>query len=68
MQGVVQVHILIDRGGHLITSEVARSSGFALLDEEALEILKRAAPLPPLPVAMPGETLHLSIPIRFRIQ
>jgi periplasmic protein TonB len=68
MQGVVQVHILIDRGGRLITSEVARSSGFALLDEEALEILKRAAPLPPLPVAMQGETLHLSIPIRFRIQ
>jgi len=48
MQGVVQVSISIDRGGRLMSSQVSRSSGFAPLDEEALEILKRASPLPPL--------------------
>jgi protein TonB len=68
MQGVVEVRIVIDRGGQLMATEVGRSSGFALLDQEALEILKRASPLPPLPVAVQGETLHLTIPIRFRIQ
>ena len=68
MQGVVQVRILIDRGGRLMSSEIAGSSGSALLDEEALEILKRASPLPPLPVGVQGETLNLNIPIRFRIK
>lgn len=68
MQGVVRVRILIDRGGRLMTSEVVGSSGSALLDEEALEILKRASPLPRLPVGVQGETLSLNIPIRFRIK
>jgi len=68
MQGVVQVSISIDRGGRLMSSQVSRSSGFAPLDEEALEILKRASPLPPLPVSVQGATLHLNIPIRFRFQ
>src|SRR5262245_8635484 len=67
-QGVVQVRILIDRGGRLMSSEVVGSSGSQLLDEEALEILKRASPLPPLPVGVQGETLNLNIPIRFRIK
>ena len=68
MQGVVQVRVLIDRGGRLMSSEIAGSSGSALLDEEALDILKRASPLPPLPVGVQGETLNLNIPIRFRIK
>ena len=68
MQGVVQVHIEIDRGGRLLSSEIVRSSGHALLDEEALEILKRATPLPAVPVGMQGETFDFRIPIGFRIK
>jgi len=67
-QGVVQVRILIDRGGRLLSSQIVGSSGSELLDDEALEILKRAAPLPAIPVGVQGETLTLNIPIRFRIK
>jgi protein TonB len=67
-QGDVHVRFSMDRSGQLTASQVARSSGFALLDEEALELLKRASPLPRPPVAMPGETLELIVPIRFRIK
>ena len=68
MQGVVHVRFSMDRSGQLTASQVARSSGFALLDEEALESLKRASPLPRPPVAVHGETLNLNVPIRFRIK
>ena len=46
MQGDVNVRFSMDRSGQLMASQVVRSSGFALLDEEALELLKRASPLP----------------------
>ena len=67
-QGDVHVRFSMDRSGQLMASQVARSSGFALLDEEALELLKRASPLPRPPLAMQGETLELIVPIRFRIK
>ena len=52
MQGDVHVRFSIDRSGQLTASQIARSSGFPLLDEEALALLKRASPLPRPPVAM----------------
>ena len=67
-QGDVHVRFSMDRSGQLMASQVARSSGFTLLDEEAIELLKRASPLPRAPVGMPGETLELIVPIRFRIK
>lgn len=65
VQGIVTVRFFMDRSGQLLTSQVAHSSGFPLLDEEALQLLKRASPLPRPPVALPGETLEFNIPIRF---
>ena len=68
VQGVVTVNFLMDRSGQVLTSQVARSSGFPTLDEQALQMLKRASPLPRPPVALPGEILEFNIPIRFRFQ
>lgn len=65
VEGIVTVRFSMDRSGQLLTSQVVHSSGFSLLDAEALEWLKRASPLPRPPVALPGETLEWNIPIRF---
>jgi protein TonB len=65
-QGVAQVSFTIDRQGHVIESSVVRSSGVADLDEEALALLQRTQPFPPLPAReVDGERVTLTVPIRF---
>ena len=66
--GVVQVFFSLDRQGHLVDSRVVRSSGVAVLDEEALALLRRAQPLPPPPPEFPGEPVTLIVPIRFNLK
>jgi periplasmic protein TonB len=59
----------MDRQGHLIESHIARSSGVADLEEEALALLQRAQPFPPLPGdRVNGEQINLSVPIRFKLK
>ena len=66
MQGIVHVRFAMDRSGQLTASQVVRSSGFPLLDEEVIELLKRASPLPRPPTALPGELLELIVPVKFQ--
>jgi protein TonB len=51
----------------LIDSRVERSSGVSELDEEALALLHRVQPFPPLPPELPGERVNLTVPIRFNL-
>ena len=48
-QGTPSVSFSIDRSGRLLSSRLARSSGYPALDQEALAILRRAPALPPAP-------------------
>src|SRR5262245_28344772 len=47
--GKVMLQFEIDRSGRLLKASVKESSGIADLDHAALEMLKRASPLPPPP-------------------
>ena len=68
-QAVAKVSFTMDRQGHLIESHIARSSGVADLEEEALALLQRAQPFPPLPGdRVNGEQINLSVPIRFKLK
>jgi len=68
-QGTVQVAFTIDRQGHVIDSHIVSSSGAPELDEEALALLKRAQPFPPLPAkAGGGDRVNLTVPIRFSLR
>ena len=49
VQGVVSLAFTIDRHGNVTSSRIVKSSGSALLDAEALDLIKRAAPLPAPP-------------------
>ena len=55
----------IDRHGDLVSSRIVKSSGSALLDAEALDLIKRAAPLPPPPAEIADSELSFVVPIRF---
>jgi periplasmic protein TonB len=58
----------MDRAGHVLSFQVARSSGWADLDNEARALILRAQPLPSVPKDYPGETLDLIVPIVFSLR
>jgi protein TonB len=63
--GVTNLSFSIDRQGHVLNSQIIKSSGSAVLDAEALSLMTRAAPLPPPPAAVPDTDLTFVLPIRF---
>ena len=67
-QGITQLFFNLDRQGRLIDSRVVRSSGTAVLDQEALALLRRAQPFPPPPPELTGDRVGVSVPIRFNLK
>jgi protein TonB len=66
-QGTAHVAFTLDRQGRVLASRLIKSSGSAVLDQEALEWPKRAQPFPPPPpeVLNGGEKVDRSVPYRF---
>ena len=64
--GIVTVSFTMNRQGRLVRAVIAKGSGYEALDEAAIDMLKRANPLPAPPDAMVGETFEFAIPVRFR--
>lgn len=65
--GTVEVAFVIDRQGHLVSSELLSRTPFPLLNREALALLKRAVPFPPVPDTLTDDQLHWELPIHFRL-
>lgn len=63
--GVVQLAFSVDRSGGVHNARVVRSSGSSALDQAALSLVARAAPLPPPPPERPGAQIAISVPIRY---
>jgi protein TonB len=51
-----------------VASRIVQTSGFASLDRETIDTVRRAEPFPPPPPNMPGETFEFTVPIRFKIR
>jgi protein TonB len=58
----------MNREGALLSARLDRSTGFPVLDAEALALFERAAPLPGLPKSVPGETVEIVVPVEFFIR
>ena len=67
LAGDVQIVFSMDRSGRVLRSRIHHSSGSTLLDGEAMELFKRASPLPLPPPAVQGEILEYRMPIQFRM-
>jgi protein TonB len=68
VEGIVSIEFTLDRSGQILSSRVAHSSGSAVLDEEAVALLRRATPLPTPPQDVPPEGFSLVLPIHFRMR
>jgi protein TonB len=64
-EGVVYVHFTLSRDGRVLAARIATPTGVASLDQEGLDLLQRAQPLPPFPPDQPGEAMELVVPIQF---
>ena len=66
-QGVVLLHFVMDAQGRVSSFEIAKTSGYKELDNEALALIQRAQPLPPLPADYPTRLLDAVVPIEFSL-
>jgi periplasmic protein TonB len=67
-QGVVLLSFSLDRSGHVLAHSIARSSGYADLDNEVMAMIMRAEPLPPFPASMLQPRIDLTVPIHFSLR
>jgi periplasmic protein TonB len=66
-EGTPVVRFTMTRTGKVLSYRLENGSGHELLDHEALALIERAQPLPPLPDEMPQATIELVLPVRFQL-
>jgi protein TonB len=64
-RGITQIAFSVNRTGQVVRTRVVSSSGSAVLDQAAVEIIKRADPFPAPPAELPGDEISISVPISF---
>ncbi|HIE5095364.1 TPA: energy transducer TonB [Stenotrophomonas maltophilia] len=64
-QGVVYVRFAVARDGVVSALGLGRSSGFALLDQETLDTVRRASPVPAPPAEVAGDPVEVMVPVSF---
>ena len=67
-KGVVELAFSIDRNGHVISSRIVKSSGYATLDQETIATVRRAQPFPVPPTDLDGEKFDFTVPVKFNIR
>jgi protein TonB len=66
--GTVELAFSLDRQGRVTATRIAKSSGFTVLDEATLDLVRRSQPFPPPPPEMAGAEVNLSVPIRYNFR
>ena len=64
-QGKVEVRLVIGENGRTKTASIRSSSGHDVLDRQALDMVKKAKPLTPIPAALRGREFTVDIPVIF---
>jgi protein TonB len=66
-RGSLVVSFTILRDGTVIDPQIEQSSGFPLLDEAAIQMLRDASPVPPLPESYRADRLGIDLPVDYKI-
>ena len=67
-QGRVEIRLVVGANGMIQSSLVKASSGYEILDNQALDMVMKAKPLTPIPAALRGREFSVDIPVIFDLQ
>jgi len=65
MEGQPVIAFTLDKQGRLQKVDLARTSGYTLLDQAALEAVQNGAPYPEIPAPLKMDSIQLKLPISF---
>lgn len=66
-QGTVRVQLELDAQGNVTQSAIKESSGFEVLDKQALEMVRKATPLPLPPETLRNRAFSILVPVTFKL-
>ena len=67
-EGQAEVRMLIGADGNIASISLKTRSGFEVLDEQALEMIRRAKPQAPIPSALRGKGFTIDVPVVFSLK
>lgn len=67
-EGIAHLRFTIDRSGRILSYQLERSTRFPLLDQQALRMLEKANPLPPMPEDMQRSRMEVVLPVAFNLR
>ncbi|MFM9836588.1 MAG: energy transducer TonB [Methylophilaceae bacterium] len=67
-EGQVMLDLKIDGNGNVLSAKVRDTSGHEALDNQALEMVRKASPFPAPPDALRSRTFSISVPVSFKLE
>ena len=67
-QGEAIVELELDGSGKLKSKKITQSSGYEVLDKQALEMVEKAVPFPTPPEALRNSNFTIVIPVPFKLE
>jgi protein TonB len=66
-QGKVEVHMVIGANGMIASASIKSSSGHEILDNQALDMLKKGKTTVPIPASLRGREFDIDVPVIFNL-
>jgi periplasmic protein TonB len=67
-EGKVQLRVFVAKKGTITHVVITQSSGYEVLDQRAVEMVKEANPLPDMPESLRGREFSIVVPVLFRLE
>lgn len=67
-QGECLLDLKLDGGGNVLSANIKESSGHESLDNQALEMVRKASPFPAPPEALRGRSFNITVPVSFKLE
>ncbi len=67
-QGDCLLDLKLDGSGNVLSASVKESSGHEALDNQALEMVRKASPFPAPPEALRGRSFNITVPVSFKLE
>jgi len=67
-EGQAEVRMVIGTDGAIASISIKTGSGFEVLDQQALEMIRKAKPLAPIPAQLRGKGFTVDVPVVFSLR